>query len=85
VACKKRFRRLIAPHGALLGRAVQADPKSDRAWFQRLNPEYETAEALGRAEQVDPKFDRAWFQRLNPEYDDPLSNFAFNFNMRRYR
>jgi hypothetical protein len=25
-----------------------------------------------------------WFQRLNPKYDEPFSNFAFNFNLRRY-
>jgi H+-transporting ATPase len=25
-----------------------------------------------------------WFQRLKPQYAEPLSNFAFNFNLRRY-
>jgi len=25
-----------------------------------------------------------WFQRLKLQYDEPLSNFAFNFNLRRY-
>ena len=29
-------------------------------------------------------FDRAWFDRLNLSYCEALSNFAFNFNMRRY-
>jgi hypothetical protein len=27
---------------------------------------------------------RAWFQRLKPKSDEPLSHFAFNFNLRRY-
>ena len=26
----------------------------------------------------------AWFQRLELKYDKPVSNFAFNFNLRRY-
>ena len=26
----------------------------------------------------------AWFQRLKLKCDEPLSNFAFNFNLRRY-
>jgi hypothetical protein len=26
----------------------------------------------------------AWFQRLKVKCDEPLSNFAFNFNLRRY-
>jgi hypothetical protein len=29
-------------------------------------------------------FERAEFQRLNLEYDEPLTNFNFNFDMRRY-
>jgi len=31
-----------------------------------------------------PLLDRAWFQRSKLEYDKPLSNFGFNFNLRRY-
>jgi len=27
----------------------------------------------------------AWFQRLKPKYGEPLSNIAFNFNLRRYQ
>ena len=27
---------------------------------------------------------RAWFQRLKLKYDEPLSNVAFSFNLRRY-
>jgi hypothetical protein len=40
---------------------------------------------LGRAVQVDPGFDCAWlwFQRLQLRYGEFLSNFAFNFNLRR--
>ena len=30
------------------------------------------------------RVDRAWFQRLQLKHDEPLSNFAFNFNKRRY-
>ena len=33
--------------------------------------------------QVDPGVDRACFQRLKPERDGPLSNCAFNSNLRR--
>jgi len=31
-----------------------------------------------------PSRTRAWFQRLKLICDEPLSNFAFNFNLRRY-
>ena len=31
-----------------------------------------------------PDFKRAWFQRLKLKCDESLSNFAFNFNLRRY-
>jgi len=31
-----------------------------------------------------PQVDRAWFQRLALKCDESLSNFAFNFNLRRY-
>ena len=48
--------------------------------------------AGGGAVQVDPRLtpgsprvDRAWRQRLKLQYDKLLSNFAFNFNFRRYR
>ena len=37
--------------------------------------------------QVDPsrsRVDRSWSQRLKLKYDELLSNFAFNFNLRRY-
>jgi len=41
--------------------------------------------------RVDPKLntrctriDRAWYRRLKLKYDEPLSNFAFNFNLRHY-
>ena len=30
-----------------------------------------------------PCVDCAWVQRLNPKYGEPLSKFAFNFNLRR--
>jgi len=43
---------------------------------------------VGRAVQVasiKTRFDSAaWCQRLKLEYDEPLSNLAFNFNLRRY-
>ena len=35
-------------------------------------------------ESLASRFDRAWFQHLKLIYDDPLSNFAFKFNLRRY-
>ena len=46
----------------------------------------------GRDVQVDPlrvryqnsSRKRAWFQRLKRKCDEPLSNVAFNFNLRRY-
>jgi len=31
-----------------------------------------------------PSRKRAWFQQLKLKCDEPLSNFAFNFNLRRY-
>jgi hypothetical protein len=31
-----------------------------------------------------PRVDRYWFQRLKLKYDEPLSNFAFTFNLRIY-
>jgi Lon-like ATP-dependent protease len=31
-----------------------------------------------------PSRERAWFHRLKLKYDEPLCNFAFNFNLRRY-
>jgi hypothetical protein len=34
--------------------------------------------------RVETRVERALFQRLKLEYDEPLSNFAFNFNVRRY-
>ena len=34
--------------------------------------------------QVESIKKRLWFQRLNPKRDEPLSNFAFNFKLRRY-
>jgi len=45
---------------------------------------------LGRAVQVETLkrvetcVERAWFQPLKLEYDEPLSNIAFNFNLRPY-
>jgi hypothetical protein len=43
---------------------------------------------LGRAAQVDPRLTLACpplvAERLKLQYDEPLSNFAFNFNLRRY-
>jgi hypothetical protein len=37
--------------------------------------------------QVDPiltRLDRAWFQLVKLKYDEPLSNFAQNFNLSGY-
>jgi hypothetical protein len=31
-----------------------------------------------------PRVDRDWFQCLKLECDEPLSHFAFKFNLRRY-
>jgi len=33
---------------------------------------------------VEPRVECAWCQRLKPKYDEPLSNFTFKFNLRRY-
>jgi len=42
----------------------------------------------GSAVQVDPRLTpcqkRAWFHRFKLEHDEPLSSFAFNFNLRLY-
>jgi hypothetical protein len=37
-----------------------------------------------RLTPVESRVETDWFQCLKPKYDDPLSNFAFNFNLRRY-
>ena len=55
--------------------------------FAGLRQAYEAVEALGRAVQVDPikpvlKAPGAMLFKVR--YDKPLSNFAFNFNLRRY-
>ena len=44
---------------------------------------------MGGAVQVDGikpcvERKRLWFQRLKIQYDEPLLNFTFNFNLRRY-
>ena len=31
-----------------------------------------------------PRLDRVWFEFLTLKYDEALTNFAFNFNLRRY-
>jgi len=31
-----------------------------------------------------PCVDHTWFQRVKLKYDEPLSSFAFNFDLRRY-
>jgi hypothetical protein len=33
---------------------------------------------------LQPLVDSAWFQRLKLRYETPLSNFAFEFTVRRY-
>ena len=43
--------------------------------------------AQGRAVQVDPikpTLKALGAEHMKPKYDDRLSNFAFNFNLRRY-
>jgi len=35
-------------------------------------------------DQTRRRVDRAWFQRLKPKCDEPLSNFACKFNLRRF-
>ena len=37
-----------------------------------------------RLNPVEARFERDWFQCLKLTYDEPLSNFAFNFNLCRY-
>jgi len=61
---------------------VAADQLSAGPWGGGLDPDSE----VGRC-RLTPgltPLNRAWFQRLKQEYDEPLSNFVFNFNMRRY-
>jgi len=36
------------------------------------------------AERVETSVESAWFRLSKLKYDEPLSNFAFNFNLRRY-
>jgi hypothetical protein len=37
-----------------------------------------------RLKSVEARVESAWFQRMKLKYDKPLSNHAFNFNLRRY-
>jgi hypothetical protein len=37
-----------------------------------------------RLNPVEARVGSTWFQRLKLRYDEPLSNFAFNFNLRHY-
>ena len=37
-----------------------------------------------RLKRVETRVESAWFQRLKLGYDEPLSNFAFILNLRRY-
>jgi hypothetical protein len=38
-----------------------------------------------QADSIKYRFESVpWFQRLKLEYDEPLSNVAFNFDLRRY-
>jgi hypothetical protein len=37
-----------------------------------------------RLNPLKPRVESAWFQRLKLGYDEPLSRFAFNFDLRRY-
>ena len=56
---------------------------SVRPWWAAATARRRTA-APWRGAAPSPRVDRAWFQRWKPKYDEPLSNFAFNFNLRRY-
>ena len=48
----------------------------------------DVANKVGRCRftaRFDPGLTPRGFQRLNRKYDDPLSNFAFNCNLRHYK
>jgi len=37
-----------------------------------------------QVDSIKTRVERIWLQRLTLQYDEPLSNFAFNFNLSRY-
>ena len=37
-----------------------------------------------QVDNIKPQIKSAWFQRLRLKCDEPLSNVAFEFNLRRY-
>jgi len=45
---------------------------------------FSTAVGRCRLKRVETRVESAWFQRLKLGYDEPLSNFAFILNLRRY-
>ena len=45
---------------------------------------YNVLVGRGRLTPDSPRVDRAWCQRLKPKCDEPISNFAFISNLRRY-
>jgi hypothetical protein len=65
-----------------------------QAGFNRLSPTDQIAmlstadTAVGRCRLAVSKLvlkaQRVWFHRLRLECDEPISNFAFKFNLRRY-
>ena len=64
---------------SLSARAVEAMEEAER--------EREAAAAHGRAAQVDPikpTLKAPGIELLKLKFDEPLSNFAFKFNLRRY-
>jgi hypothetical protein len=56
-------------------------------WWLELGELREMMRTLGKAVQVDPikpTLKAPETKRLKLKYDEPLSNFAFNFNLRRF-
>jgi hypothetical protein len=51
--------------------------KLDKVGRCRLNP-------VEARVAIEARVESAWFKRLRLTYEEPLSNFAFNFNLRRY-
>ena len=78
------------------GRAARLGPAPGEAWFEGFTEHYSKGrwrrmelrftDIHGRALQVDPMqptLKASGAQRLKLKYDEPLSNFAFTFNLRR--
>ena len=61
-----------------------AIPKPTGIYWDLLSPQKLAQAGRFRLTLSEPEFKAPWYHRLKLEYDEPLSNFAFNLDLRRY-